>query len=384
MTHRLPGFDAFALGGVATCVAIKIGFAFVEGRKDIWSSIYCSTERKYPPCGQLISQHHIDELEYRGFVVIDDVLSHGQLDAAIFDAQSLKKELFSPILEKNGLKASYRSDFIHFLTEADRENTQPGIQKDDMTEEGIIHAQLLLRGVGHQLQLQGFRGFVNRLSPDYNDDGVVKGSDVVKGSEGVCHLSVQDAKPKDLSRLSLPGSVQLAYYRTKAVDDCCGSFYKPHRDGIGGGRLGYGQSSANHTAESSLHPHFQNGLLNYLQLTVFRKRYLTAILYLNNTQEAAAVCEKSKEKLSEKSNEKSIGPKTSDQLSHHEWEKSDGGMLRLYLRAKGDDTEGTSATTVKEIAPLGGRMVLFDSKEMLHEVLPTHRERIALTVWFLL
>ena len=66
MTHRLPGFDAFALGGVATCVAIKIGFAFVEGRKDIWSSIYCSTERKYPPCGQLISQHHIDELEYRG------------------------------------------------------------------------------------------------------------------------------------------------------------------------------------------------------------------------------------------------------------------------------------------------------------------------------
>jgi hypothetical protein len=41
-------------------------------------------------------------------------------------------------------------------------------------------------------------------------------------------------------------------------------------------------------------------------------------------------------------------------------------------------------TTQQDVAPRGGRLVLFDSAEILHEVLPSHNkggQRVALTVW---
>ena len=50
---------------------------------------------------------------------------------------------------------------------------------------------------------------------------------------------------------------------------------------------------------------------------------------------------------------------------------NDGGELRFY------HGEGGSFT---DIAPLGGRLVLFDSFSE-HEVLPARRARFALTFW---
>jgi len=58
------------------------------------------------------------------------------------------------------------------------------------------------------------------------------------------------------------------------------------------------------------------------------------------------------------------------------WRASDGGCLRLY---KGDSEE----TPFVDIPPLGGRLVVFDSQRVLHEVRPCFKERAALTVWFL-
>jgi len=77
----------------------------------------------------------------------------------------------------------------------------------------------------------------------------------------------------------------------------------------------------------------------------------------------------------------------------------DGGMLRAYLphhrstkRMKTgssnidgamDTKEGSSAAPVQDVIPEGGKLVLFDSKLVEHEVLPTNRERIAVVGWFL-
>jgi SM-20-related protein len=54
------------------------------------------------------------------------------------------------------------------------------------------------------------------------------------------------------------------------------------------------------------------------------------------------------------------------------WKASDGGALRLFL----NDGE-----TV-EILPEAGRMVVFLSDELEHQVMPTDRDRAALTAWF--
>lgn len=55
-----------------------------------------------------------------------------------------------------------------------------------------------------------------------------------------------------------------------------------------------------------------------------------------------------------------------------DWRPEQGGALRLH-------PEGAASV---DIAPEAGRMVMFLSAEMLHEVLPTRRERLSLAGWF--
>ena len=54
------------------------------------------------------------------------------------------------------------------------------------------------------------------------------------------------------------------------------------------------------------------------------------------------------------------------------WETSDGGALRV--EECGEEP--------RELLPEGGSLVLFDSKRVWHEVLPTRRERACLVGWF--
>ena len=45
---------------------------------------------------------------------------------------------------------------------------------------------------------------------------------------------------------------------------------------------------------------------------------------------------------------------------------------------------GTTARAVLEVMPVGGRLVLFDSRSVLHEVRPHTRgdvDRVAMTMW---
>mmetsp|Transcript_32202 Transcript_32202/g.68944 ORF Transcript_32202/g.68944 Transcript_32202/m.68944 type:complete len:382 (+) Transcript_32202:145-1290(+) len=61
----------------------------------------------------------------------------------------------------------------------------------------------------------------------------------------------------------------------------------------------------------------------------------------------------------------------------------DGGQLRCHLGAAPTDVTGKTAKEVKDIAPRGGVMALFDSRVVLHEVLPSHLRRYAQTLWLL-
>lgn len=84
-----------------------------------------------------------------------------------------------------------------------------------------------------------------------------------------------------------------------------------------------------------------------------------------------------------------------------EWRRADGGALRLYLRnhcrpvrRAGDDfveqerqrAEGGEEEPVEvycDVEPVADRLVLFMSDGRTpHEVLPTHKDRFAVTVWF--
>jgi SM-20-related protein len=55
-----------------------------------------------------------------------------------------------------------------------------------------------------------------------------------------------------------------------------------------------------------------------------------------------------------------------------EWKEEHGGQLRIYLP---DQT--------KDFLPLAGRLVIFRSDKIEHEVLPATRERLSITGWML-
>ncbi|MBI0400365.1 2OG-Fe(II) oxygenase [Cyclobacterium marinum] len=57
------------------------------------------------------------------------------------------------------------------------------------------------------------------------------------------------------------------------------------------------------------------------------------------------------------------------------WEESDGGELRMFY------TRPDGIEDYKDFLPLGGRIVVFLSGEVPHEVLPTNKERISITGW---
>jgi len=59
---------------------------------------------------------------------------------------------------------------------------------------------------------------------------------------------------------------------------------------------------------------------------------------------------------------------------NHAWEDGDGGELMLYAE--------NSDETLARIAPVGGRMVIFLSEELPHEVLPARRDRYSIAGWF--
>lgn len=57
---------------------------------------------------------------------------------------------------------------------------------------------------------------------------------------------------------------------------------------------------------------------------------------------------------------------------NNDWQDSHGGQLRMYLPGQ-----------TKDFLPQAGRLVIFRSDEIEHEVLPATRERLSITGWVL-
>ncbi len=57
------------------------------------------------------------------------------------------------------------------------------------------------------------------------------------------------------------------------------------------------------------------------------------------------------------------------------WTETDEGALRMYI----PNEDGIE--TIQDFLPLPGRMVVFLSAEIPHEVLPTNKERNSITGW---
>jgi len=59
-----------------------------------------------------------------------------------------------------------------------------------------------------------------------------------------------------------------------------------------------------------------------------------------------------------------------------------GGRLRTYVNTQRGDLTGTTASEFIDVPPCGGTAVIFRSRELLHEVLASHKRRYCLTLWF--
>jgi SM-20-related protein len=65
-------------------------------------------------------------------------------------------------------------------------------------------------------------------------------------------------------------------------------------------------------------------------------------------------------------------------LNEDGWLPENGGELTLYLNENGSDA---SETIEKSIYPLPGRVVIFESQIIEHEVKPVNKERLSITGW---
>jgi len=77
------------------------------------------------------------------------------------------------------------------------------------------------------------------------------------------------------------------------------------------------------------------------------------------------------------------------------WSEADGGQLRVYkrklnpfqiehMKSKGQEVPDQTKHEVEEdIVPLGGRLVLFRSRDIPHEVLPSGGKRFAVSLWLM-
>lgn len=74
-------------------------------------------------------------------------------------------------------------------------------------------------------------------------------------------------------------------------------------------------------------------------------------------------------------------------LNESSWDVNvNGGALRCYMDCSNDITLPKSAavkdTNIRHITPTGGKMVIFDSRYLVHDVAPSYgRDRYALTTW---
>jgi len=61
---------------------------------------------------------------------------------------------------------------------------------------------------------------------------------------------------------------------------------------------------------------------------------------------------------------------------------ADGGNLVWWAVDDPDAGYAVDASAKRQVEPKAGRLVIFNARTVMHEVLPTHRKRFAVTLWF--
>jgi len=130
-----------------------------------------------------------------------------------------------------------------------------------------------------------------------------------------------------------------------AVMPGTGATYRPHRD-------------------ATIYSIWELGIIGWLKARGYQRRVLTSILYLNE------------EEWSNPINNTDSKPDGNGKVGAD----TVGGCLRLHPDADPTDCVGETSTHV-DVIPNGGTLVIFDATDVLHEVLPTFRDRLTITSW---
>jgi hypothetical protein len=320
------------------CTVVLAEAYFRTSLSDADSSTTC----RYQPTLSAVSLEHVRELERSGYVVIRNAITPHVLTRARKDVSTIMLERHDELAGGEVGSDDYReaassagqklSSKASFFVKADSGDDDDSENDSKKVRGDSVCWLRKSDGCGEKTSLLA-RATVSFRSDENNNkaplgDGILH---CIKLLRGVPHaLEAYHYATSRSHSHRIPQQCQLARYPAQ-------SGYPRHLD----------------QCDSNL---AELGLLEYWRLSDYRGRSITSILYLNDD----------------------------------EWEGDlDGGQIRCYHRTgdtnrdghKGGGTRGTTDETFEDIIPLGGTLLIFDSRRIEHEVLPARRERLALTSW---
>jgi hypothetical protein len=170
--RRLLSLDSVVAGLVCSATGVALYSANEEGQRDLRSATPSSVLKYRESC--FLTGDHVKELQTKGFIVIDNVLTKDELSSARRDIQRMSARLG----ESPNDDSSIRTDNICFLRQGDRDEVlarrirlPTGTLKDEdngvisdgnscnNNGEGLLHVQRLLRGLANRLEELQFIGF---------------------------------------------------------------------------------------------------------------------------------------------------------------------------------------------------------------------------------
>ena len=331
-----------------------------------------------------ISPEVLIALREHGYIVIDGVLPSSTLNAA--RAEIVDFQVRSIFQKTDQHSANTRSDSVVWLNEGRHRVTVGEDRRYDPTlpAVGLGTVLRMLRGLAQQLEggPERINGFTGRAGQPLRrvDLGVPPGAQLA------CYAAARPVTDDE------PGGAD-----TDPVQAATGGArYVAHRDGVSFGRGSIFSKQDPSTCS----------LLFALMEPSICMRELTCIVYLSEAADwahSSRPVEDVEAVQGGRYDGSEVQPRTTCQLSSSAIAATSGrefdnaaprliesaetarsGALLLYLGAEYDDNVGTTAPSVLEILPVGGRLVIFDSRTILHEVCPHTRDdvdRVAMTVW---
>jgi hypothetical protein len=314
---RYLSIDVILTVSVTAGCTVVLTAAYMEGQDPLNGSCKCldihnsskSVHKRTSSPPFRLSSEQCSELQSAGYLVVDNFLTAAQVEDA---RDSIEWDRFQANPSHADDETIIRTDLVYFQSYNvdEKSDVDVATAENDSTKKdnGMQRTQGLLRSVGYAIATSNFSGFRPSSAPRGGIDD-------------------RELVAYNRDRLFVPTQMQVSLYQPG------GNFYRAHTDACTDTILDL-------------------GLMGYLRSWYLQKRYVTCIVYLNDT--------------------------------HRAWEESDGGCLRIFH----GDSEGTNAHRhcphYTDIKPASGRMVLFSSEAIQHAVLPTFAPRLACCVWFTL